>query len=101
MKISELIHQLDDIRATHGDLNVHLLDGFASWCLPPLAAARYTTDLVPGMRTLGGEQSLVRFNEVRVTGEFAPQWRSHVREAGFYDAVVLTEQARSAADGQF
>lgn len=92
MKISELLAQLELIKHTHGDLDVHLVDGFARWRLPRVGAARYTTDLVPGMRTLGGEHSLVRFGEVRVTPDFAPDWRRHVREAGFFDAVVLTEE---------
>jgi hypothetical protein len=91
VKISEVIFALEAIKDTHGDLDVHLIDGFASWRLPPLRAVRYTTDLVPGMRNLGGERSLVRFGDVRVTSDFSPEWRRHVREAGFYDAVVLTE----------
>lgn len=99
MKISELIHRLEDIRSTHGDLDVHLVDAFASWRLPKLGAARYATDLVPGMRTLGGERSLVRFGEVRVAPDFAPEWRRHVRDAGFYDAVVLTESGGSDDNG--
>lgn len=91
MKISELLLALESIKAVHGDLDVHLVDGFASWRLPPLRGVRYTTDLVPGSRTIGGERALVRFSDVRVTPEASKDWRNHVKEAGFYDAVVLTE----------
>lgn len=99
VKISELLAKLELIKLQHGDLDVHLIDGFAPQRLPPLRAVRYTTDLVPGMRGVGGEGSLIRFNEVRVQPDFAPEWRRHVREAGFYDAVVLTEHGRSEDNG--
>ena len=46
---------------------------------------------MPGSRTIGGERALVRFSDVRVTPEASKDWRNHVKEAGFYDAVVLTE----------
>jgi hypothetical protein len=92
VRITELVAKLESIRHVHGDLDVHLVDPFARWRLPPLGGVHYTTDLVPGSPMVGGERSLVRFGEVRVGSDFAPQWRRHVRDAGFFDAVVLTEE---------
>lgn len=99
MKISELLAKLELIKLAHGDLDVHLIDGFAPHRLPPLRAVRYTTDLVPGMPSVGGTDSLVRFSDVRIVPDFADRWRHHVKEAGFYDAVVLGEHGSSFVGG--
>lgn len=95
VKISQLLAQLELIKLAHGDLDVHLIDGFAPHRLPPLRAVRYTTDLVPGHPCVGGTEALVRFSDVRVAPEFTDNWRRHVREAGFFDAVVLGEHGAS------